>query len=377
MSLNYKNITINIALIAFSLIITFAVVEGFLRLSGYAETDSTKSQREIILQPSSNPNLKYELVPNSKGYAWGTDVQINGDGYRGYQGQPGKFDGLRIITIGDSITFGNKLPNSDTYASQLSQQLKQESQNYEVLNFGVGGYDVLQNVSLLEHKGLKYAPNLVVLGFCLNDIGIASLNSEYIERSKKQQSNALSFLRTAQFITDKIEKLRISQWLKNKNQIETFKLDYQGQIANIDANDTELNQLMRSASERYPLVWYQDKHRIGRLRYSLEQLSILSKKHHFNVAVVIFPWLDGDKNNYPYHIAHQIVSSEANRVGFDVLDPTQQFIQQGMTNLRISDKDWVHPNKTGHQIVANQLAQYIQQKWPQARPSSSISTETH
>ena len=40
---------------------------------------------------------------------------------------------------------------------------------YEVLNFGVTGYDLSQSVENLRSRGLRYRPDLVISQYCLND----------------------------------------------------------------------------------------------------------------------------------------------------------------------------------------------------------------
>jgi hypothetical protein len=45
---------------------------------------------------------------------------------------------------------------------------------YQVLNMGVGGYQTLQEVELLRSRGLKYDPDYVLIGFCINDFHLTS-----------------------------------------------------------------------------------------------------------------------------------------------------------------------------------------------------------
>jgi len=47
-----------------------------------------------------------------------------------------------------------------------------------VLNLGLGGYDTVQEVATLEDIGLAFEPAHVVLGFCVNDVGIVSMSME-------------------------------------------------------------------------------------------------------------------------------------------------------------------------------------------------------
>ncbi len=355
---------INLGLVVMSVVTVLAVGEVSLRLTGYDMLEDLKNGREIILQPSSDPDMKYEFVPGAKGHAWGADVEINARGYRGRMGSPGKLDGFRAIALGDSITFGNMLPVESTYPYQLNELLDKTHSRHEVLNFGVGGYDILQEVALFEARGSIYQPDLVVVGFCLNDIGIASPNLEYIVRSGKYRSCPIFRLRIAQFIVDRIDRIRIGSWMEEKNRAEIFRQDYESKIAVIGEDEDILRGLMRAAPKDYPSVWYGDEHRIGRLRYAFERLSGSAKRGNFSVVVVIFPWLVGGEDDYPFEIPHKIVTLEARRVGFDVLEVVHDFMGMGMTDLRISRDDPAHPNGKGHKVVAESLAGYILKKWP-------------
>ena len=354
----------NLCLTLLSLIIAFGVAELGLRVIGYDGFRGLAKGQELVIQPSPNPDVKYELVPGASGYAWGTQVEINAHGHRGRIGSPGPFAGFRIIVLGDSITFGIFLPLEATYAYQMQEMLDKSASEYEVLNFGVGGYDTLQEVALLEERGLTDKPNLVVVGFCLNDAGIVGLNLEYIERVQKYQSNPIfSSSRLAQFVLEKLDRMRIAGWMKEKNQPEVFARDYQGKIVPIADDEHELRELMRRVPEDYPSNWYRSELRVGRLRYAFERLAALAERERFSVVILIVPWLVGHAaNSYPHQLAHEIVKLEARRVGFDVLEVVQDFMAAGMDGLRIRKTDRAHPNERGHRIIAEKLVRYVHDK---------------
>lgn len=359
--------TIDLCFTIISLIISFGVVELSLRVI------DLKAGRGLFLQPSPNPDVKYELVPGASGYAWGTQVEINAHGYRGRIGSPANFAGFRIIVLGDSITFGNSLPLEATYAYQMQAILDKSASAYEVLNFGVAGYDILQEVALLEYRGLTYKPDLVMIGFCLNDVGIQSLNLEYIERLRKYKSNLiLSSSRLAQFVVNKIDQIRIGTWMEVKNRPEVFARDYEDRFAPIAADEHELYELMRQVSKGHPSNWYSSELRVRRLRYAFEYLAALAAKERFSVVVLIIPWLVGRANDYPHQLAHEIVKLEARRTGFDIIEVVQDFMDAGMDSLRINREDLMHPNGRGHRIIAEKLVRYVYDK-RQAAAISDIS----
>jgi len=98
----------------------------------------------------------------------GTILNTNSRGLRGqseynYERTPGK---KRIVVLGDSFTFGAEVPDNATYAHYLESHIA----NTEVLNFGVQGYGHDQILLYLKEEGIKYHPDIVLLGFTYIDI---------------------------------------------------------------------------------------------------------------------------------------------------------------------------------------------------------------
>src|SRR5262245_9960680 len=167
-----------------SVLLVLASLEIVLRARAPSR-DRLEDGRELILKMSSAPYLQYELTPNASGYAWDTDVAINSAGFRDREYPVAKGRLYRIASVGDSTTFGNGLPVDSVYPKQLESLLAKEKRCFEVLNFGVGGYDVLNYLGVLGLRA-AYRPDLVVIGFCVNDIGIASPNRAYLERIRNR-----------------------------------------------------------------------------------------------------------------------------------------------------------------------------------------------
>jgi len=333
---------------AASLLITLIALEIALRLYGYNPPAYWRRGTVFALRPSLYPDLRYELTPGASVQAWGTDIKINSQGFRGPEpsGDPAT---ERVIVLGDSITFGNSLALEDTFPFQLQQRLDAQRRNVEVLNFGVGGYDTLQEVSLLEIRGLRYHPNLVVVAYGLNDVGIASVSLEHIQRMQGIQSSRYSFLyesRLAQLISESVETIRSKNWEKHVNDPQVFRREYANQIDPIGDNESELLDLM-NRSPRWPSsTWYGDRDRVGRLRYGFRRLARLSQANDFRVVIMIIPLLHSKGGAYSHLAAHRI-------------DLSDEFLHAGMGNLTLSLGDIIHPNKTGHSIMADSLTAFI------------------
>jgi len=350
-----KKITVSIC----SCLITLLVVELSLRIYGYNSLRDWQDGRELILRPSPHTDLKYELVPGASGWAWGTNIKINSQGFRGPEPMAAGYSHTRIIVLGDSIAFGHYLPEEATFSHQLQQRLLSDGPHCEVMNFGVGGYDTLQEVTLLETRGLRYLPKLVVVAYCLNDISIASASLEYIKRLQSQQNNWLYKSRLAQLVSDSIGRIRDQSWASYVNRPEVFHRQYERQIDAISDQDSELLSMMTSVPKVFPFAWYGERDRVGRLRFAFRQLKSMSQENGFTVVVMIIPWLSADERQYPQSIAHRIVEFEARREGFDTIDLMGEFMRHGIESLKIKSDDPIHPNEVGHAIIADALANYV------------------
>ena len=359
-----------IAVSTASFLLTLLALEIALRLCGYNPLGDWQSGREYILRASAYPDLKYELTPGATGGLSDTDIKINSQGFRGPEPSSSP-SGQRVIVLGDSIAFGNSMFSEDTFSSQLQQRLYSGKQDVEILNFGVGGYDILQEVSLLEIRGLKYHPNMVVVAYCLNDISIASTNLEQIEWRRSQRS-FLYRSRLAQFVSTNIEKIRLKRWLSHMNQPEVFHREYEHQIDPISDDEVELVDLMKNAPKYPSTTYYGDGDRVGRLRFSFRRLASSSRENGFLVVIMIVPLLVGDSGTYSHRTAHRIVEREARRAGFDTIDLTDAFMRAGMGNLTTEFGDIIHPNRRGHAIMADLLSEYVVNHLKEQPPASKL-----
>lgn len=69
----------------------------------------------------------------------------------------------RILTIGDSFTFGLRVNTKDNYPSQLNTMLSKKcDSNFQILNLGVDGYDIQYTVERFKLRGQKYNSDLVI-----------------------------------------------------------------------------------------------------------------------------------------------------------------------------------------------------------------------
>jgi hypothetical protein len=117
-----------------------------------------------------SPTLGWKPRPNvHDAQAFGGKLlTTNARGLRGsrnyaYEKPEGVF---RIVVLGDSFTFGEEVGDDDAYPHQLEARLP----GVEVINLGVHGYGHDQMLLYLKEEGLRYHPDLVLLGFISDDM---------------------------------------------------------------------------------------------------------------------------------------------------------------------------------------------------------------
>jgi lysophospholipase L1-like esterase len=121
---------------------------------------------------SAFPELIYQLKPHRHWNLLGVDVRTNGHGFRGDDLAERKPEGTRrIVGLGDSVMFGWGVREEATYMARLQKalQVRPELGRVEVLNCAVPGYNAPQEAALLRLTCGAFAPDLILVGYTLND----------------------------------------------------------------------------------------------------------------------------------------------------------------------------------------------------------------
>ena len=71
---------------------------------------------------------------------------------------------LRIVTIGDSFTFGDEVSDAETWPAQLERILRADGVPARVFNLGTNAYGIDQALLRLVRDGIPLRPDIVVLG---------------------------------------------------------------------------------------------------------------------------------------------------------------------------------------------------------------------
>jgi lysophospholipase L1-like esterase len=126
-----------------------------------------------------DPDLFWSLRPGLGVRHEGARVRTNSLGLRSHEvGAKGKGE-VRVLSLGESSTFGVGVANGETYSAVLENLLNAESTGeavtYRVVNAGVSAYSSFQSLTYLELRGVELEPDVVVFYHELNDYLPSSL----------------------------------------------------------------------------------------------------------------------------------------------------------------------------------------------------------
>ena len=168
-------------------LVTFMLLEGSLRLIKLASYNDRAFYMALKISPDKNYWKKIIFAEPDQGYhkydqqlGWGINgnaktknlmYQSNSIGIRSDKEYSINKDSskLRIALFGDSYTHGDDVFFNETWGYYLKEELLSKGVSVEVLNFGVGGYGTDQAFLRFIDEGLKMEPDIVVLGFQLEN----------------------------------------------------------------------------------------------------------------------------------------------------------------------------------------------------------------
>jgi lysophospholipase L1-like esterase len=343
-------IWLNIALAILSPLLLIGLLEGAAYLWERKQANSLYAwelvaSRRMEWVPYPEPGAGYTLIKPDSHYEWQSiPVDINSHGLRGpevsYEKPPATF---RILNLGDSIVMGWGIHEEDTYGRRLESMLKEESNGdlrFEVINAGVPGWNLENALGYLLAEGLKYEPDLLLLGLTLtNDIkGDSALLAD------NQQP--------------------LIKWLRSNTYFWPF-LTVQLRWLEARSEGRERIDVITPPSEAdkyFPLdpesgQWQEFWNQV----LAIHRLAI---ENDVPVIIVIFP-LEFQVTDESYStLAQELLTAKAAEMDIPVVDPLHTFQQACREKpggaCQLEDRYlfadvWMHPSAYGHRLIADEL----------------------
>ena len=195
--MSFKRVSFFVCLMCLLLAVTALASELLLRLSGLVSTASIPaiSETDIARIPGMfEPNQAVIETPHPRLHY---HVTINALGYRGPEIERDKPPHVvRILCLGDSGTFGQFVNDEDTFSSNLEYLLRQEHLSVEVINGGVPGTTIVDQMEILK-RSMVLKPDIVILTFSENNIkDLAVERSQYVALAQNRRLKGRAGLNT-------------------------------------------------------------------------------------------------------------------------------------------------------------------------------------
>lgn len=300
------------------------------------------ASRRMNLETKGSPDQPYYLFRPNEQYEWeGIPVQIGSAGFRTEEFSLPKPAGtFRILTIGDSTTFGWRVEQAETYGKQLEQLLNSQNpaQQYEVINAGVPGWTLEAERNFLLEQGFSYEPDAIILSITVvNDITTAPV--------LKNENPLFVWLR---------DKTYGWSFLTTQTRFLMARQVGPEAIPNLNPrNDAKAYYPLRLDNPIYDTVW-------GYVQDMYEA----SQAQNIPFYIIVFPTaFQVNSSNHP-DTAQQVLNERAAAAGIALIDLLPVYKAacaemaanacEGYENALFADI-WMHPNPAGHLLAAQQI----------------------
>ena len=272
---------------------------------------------------SKNKILVYSMRSS---WLYRTGININKQGFRDDDFDIKKGN-VKILCFGDSTTFGEAVEKKSLYTNVLSELL---SEKYSVYNFGINGYNTIQEAENLRYNGIKYTPNIVVFLFCLNDFDICcDLSIYYAAKSNFCRLNVFLckswFYRRFIFVSI----VNLIDFLKNEGRNIVDMYRKYGEIDVSDVKDEEIG---------------------------VKVISELQKQYGFKCYFFILPYFSNFDNylKEDEEIHNRIKNILQKYPNIKYFDLKEDFMNVSKNDEVFRAEPWddIHPNEYGHELIA-------------------------
>ncbi len=235
-------------------------------------------------------------------------------------------EGLRIVCLGDSITFGEGVRYEDTYPARLEALLAEAraDRSVEVVNAGVQAYGTTDAAAFFLVRCAALDPDVVTLGFFLND----AMDRQETIRQNEAATRELELSPAARVS-------RIWEIVERERAARRLQAEYFSEIRrSFDSENWEM------------------------CRQTLAGLRTVAAEDGFRFVVVVFPVLYQLDGGYPFEGPHARIAAICREERIEHLDLLPVYRGRPAESLWVHPTDQ-HPNEIAHRLAAEALAQHL------------------
>lgn len=362
----------NLLLLLFGTLVALLLAEAVCRIFLEEPQKVITRTKAAVAQPGEKQSLTIQQHPDEGGLYRGTPtgrrlkpnrivtienhrlsqqrvvIETNSIGYRNPEVGPKK--NKRILFLGDSVTFQDYLNEEQTFVRLVEQEAARNGKEWQTINAGVGAISLKTEIAILLESGLALEPDVVVIGFYLNDFqdskGVSIIHlPPLLENSwlAYHLVQVIQHWRGTNPVDEPVEKPDIASWLREYESRTSFAK------GNFNESPGAFNTLIRSSFSDYGAAWSP-----ASWDYMLplfEMLKQLSIEHGFKLVIVGFPVYPQVYTDFVDDYPQQ----QLKRIGKDLDIPVFDLLPLLRTEaLQRRDPSMYHSNEIFHDLFYDQ-----------------------
>jgi hypothetical protein len=211
-----RRLRLSLITIAVGLFVGLLTAEAAVRVFDLASPVASEYDQNVP-----DPHLPFKPRPMS---VTGTmqEYRHNSVGFRDVEHAPAKpANVFRILGLGDSFTYGGLTDFETSYLYRLEEMINARPGSHpkvEIIKAGISRFWPLPERLLLEHYGVSYSPDLVLVGFLPNDVidtlfGIDAVTVDESGYLMTDEAAALGRLGTVLYVRSHLARLVLETYV--------------------------------------------------------------------------------------------------------------------------------------------------------------------
>ena len=258
-------------------------------------------------------------------------------------------DELRILVLGDSITWGDYLEAEQVFLEQAEMLLDAAipERTVELINAGIADIGIKEEIDILEDIGFSTEPDVVLLAFYLNDSRPPWGFTGEMGRPNWLRQKSV-------FAEELWRMLKMKEWIKKTGHHRFAWVDARLEL-DWAHDPAALRELAHLARYDWGAAWSKDSWDV--IVAELKTLAALASRHDFEVAVVQFPVVfqvesEGFVDDEPQRTMNAILEE----FGFPCLDLLPMLREHRSEQLFF---DQCHPRVATNAMIGEALAEFL------------------
>jgi len=312
---------------------------------------------------------RWRLRPGARGVVGGESLVVNSIGMRDREytiEKPARV--ARIAVLGDSYAFGNGVPAAATFVKVLEREMnanRRAGVRYEVMNFGVKGYDTTQESATLREVALPLDPDVLIVAYFLNDVGDPErfVPGGEPARGGGRDADGEAPTRAPGRAGAVPARMRIREFLVSRSRLAGFLIQ---QIA-IAVRSVVSVPYQGVVDYNLPFVENDETWRGSKA--ALREIKAVADSIAAPMMVVIIPEMGNFNERYPFRAAHDTLATFCAEIGVPTCDLLGGFMGLEAKRLWVAPDD-PHFNRRAHRLAAEQIARALEANgllWPAER----------